>query len=185
MCIWIRGLHPECQRNYFNSTSKQQQANSWNFSQFRCSFMPDPLPPHELQLARPPCLSPTPGVYSNSCPLSQWCHQTISSSVILSPPSFILSQHQCLFKWVSSLHQVAKVLEYQLQHQSFQWIFRTGWNSMQTKGLSRVFSKTTVQKHQFSSAKLSLQSNSHICKKLQYHFFTELINIHKKSAQHH
>ena len=82
---------------------------------------------HGLQDARPRCPSPTPGVYSNSCPLSWWCHPTISSShhLIPSPPAFNLSHHQGLFKWVGSLHQVAKVLEFQLQHQSFQWIFRT------------------------------------------------------------
>ena len=79
-----------------------------------------------------------------------------------SPPAFNLSQHQGLFKWVSSLHQVAKVLEFQIQHQSFQWIFglifffRIDWISLQPKGLSRVFSNTTVQKHQFFGAQLSL-----------------------------
>ena len=79
-----------------------------------------------LQHARPPCPSPTPRVYSNSCPLSRWCHPNISSSVLSpSPPAFNLSQHQGLFRWVSSSHQVAKILEFQLQHQSFQWIFRT------------------------------------------------------------
>ena len=65
------------------------------------------------------------GTCSNSCPSSQWCHPTISSSVVPSPPAFNLFQHQGLFKWVSSLHQVAKLLEFQLQHQSFQWIFKT------------------------------------------------------------
>ena len=59
------------------------------------------------------------------CPSSQWCHPTISSSVMLFSCAFGLSQHQSLFQWVSSLHQVAKVLEFQLQHESFQWIFRT------------------------------------------------------------
>ena len=78
-----------------------------------------------------------------------------------SPPALNPSQHQGLLQWVSSSHQVAKVLELQLQHQSFQWIFRTdliwtGWISFQSKGLSRVFSNTTVQKHQFFSAQLSL-----------------------------
>ena len=81
--------------------------------------------PHGLQHVRPPCSSPTPRVYSNSSPLSQWCHPTISSSVVPFSPAFNLYQHQGLFKWVSSLHQVVKVLEFQLQHQSFQWIFRT------------------------------------------------------------
>ena len=78
-----------------------------------------------LQHAKTPCPSPTPEACSNTCPLSQWCHPTISPSVITSPPAFNLSQNQGLFQWVSSSHQVVKVLEFQLQHQSFQWIFRT------------------------------------------------------------
>ena len=78
-----------------------------------------------------------------------------------SPPTFNLSQYQGLFKWVSSSYQVAKVLEFQLQHQSFQWTPRfplgwTGWISLQSKGLSRVFSNTTVQKHQFFCTQISL-----------------------------
>ena len=73
-----------------------------------------------------------------------------------SPPAFNLSQHQGLFKWVSSLHQMAKILEFQLQHPSFQWIFRIGWISLQSKGLSQVFSNTAVQKHQFFGTQLSL-----------------------------
>ena len=88
------------------------------------SVVSDSLQPHGLQHARFPCPSPTPGAYSNSCPSSQWCHPTISSSVIPSPPVFNLSQNQGLFQWVTSSHQVAKVLEFQLQHQFFQWIFR-------------------------------------------------------------
>ena len=76
--------------------------------QFSCSVMSNSLWPHELQHARPPCLSPTPGVHPNSCPLSQWCHPTISSCVVPSPPALNLSQHQDLFKRVSSSHQVAK-----------------------------------------------------------------------------
>ena len=84
--------------------------------------------PHGLQRTRLPCPSPTPGACSHSQPLSQWCHPTISSSVFSlsqNPPAFSVSQHQDPFQWVSSLHQMAKVLELQLQHQSFQWIFRT------------------------------------------------------------
>ena len=92
----------------------------------------------------------------------------------LPPPSlfvFNLSQHQGLFQWVSSSHQVAKELEFQLQHQSFQWIFRTDfiydwlvWPPCSPKdsGIG-LFSNTTVQKHQFFGTQLSLQSNSHIC----------------------
>ena len=83
------------------------------------------LRPHESQHARPPCPSPTPRVHSHSCPSSQWCHLAISSSVIPSPLAFNLSQHQGLFQWVGCSHQVDKVLELQLQHQPFQWIFRT------------------------------------------------------------
>ena len=85
------------------------------------SVVSDSLWPHGLLHARPPRPSPTPGAYSNSCPSSQWCHPTTSSSA---PPAFSLSQHQGLFQWVSSSHQVPEVLELQLQHQSFQWVFR-------------------------------------------------------------
>ena len=80
---------------------------------FSRSVMFDFLWPHGLQHTRPPCPSPTPWACSNSCPSSRWCHPTISSSVAL------------FSSWLSSSHQVAKVLEFQLQHQSFQWIFRT------------------------------------------------------------
>ena len=95
----------------------------WSTKQFQFSHsvVSDSLQPHGLQHTRPPCPSPTPGACSNSCPSSWWCHPNISSSVI----PFNLSQHQGLFKWVSSLHQVVKGLEFQLQHQSFQSMFRT------------------------------------------------------------
>ena len=92
---------------------------------FSHSVVSDSLWPHALQHARLPCPSPTHGACSNSCPSSQWCYPTILSSVIPSPPAFNLSQHQSLLKWVSSLHQVAKVLEFQFQHQFFQCIVRT------------------------------------------------------------
>ena len=88
--------------------------------QFSCSVVSSSLRPHGLQHARLPCLSPTPRAYSNSCPLSRWCHPTSHLLLSPSPPTFNLSQHQHLFKWISSLHQVAIVLELQLQHQSFQ-----------------------------------------------------------------
>ena len=95
--------------------------------QFSCSVVSDSLPPHGLQHARLPCPSPTPGACSNSCPLSQWCHPTISSSVVSFSSCLQSFQHQGIFQWVSSSHQVAKVLEFQLQDQSFQWIFRTAF----------------------------------------------------------
>ena len=97
----------------------------WSVSQFSRSVVSDSLRSRETQHTRPPCLSPIPRVHPNPCPLSQWCHPTISSSVIPSPPALNLSQHQGLFKWVSSSHQVAKVLEFQLQHQSYQRTPRT------------------------------------------------------------
>ena len=87
--------------------------------------MSDTLWPHGLQHARLHCPSPTHKTCSNSCPLSQWCHPITSSSVGPSSPAFNLIKDQDLFQWVSSSHQVAKVLMFQLQHQSFQWIFRT------------------------------------------------------------
>ena len=85
--------------------------------QFSRSVMSDSLRPHELQHARPPCPSPAPRVHSNSCRSSRWCHPAISSSVF---PFSFCPQHQGLFQWVNSSHEVAKVLEFQLQHQSFQ-----------------------------------------------------------------
>ena len=89
--------------------------------QFSRSVVSNSLQCHESQHARPPCPSPTPRVYPNPCPSSRWCHQAISSSVV----PFSSCPHQGLFQWVNSSHQVAKVLEFQLQHQSFQWTPRT------------------------------------------------------------
>ena len=103
---------------------------------------------------------------------AHWVSDAIQPSHPLlspSPPAFNLSQHHGLFQWINSSHQVAKALELQLQHQSFQWIFRVDsfridWlDSLQSKGLSRVFSNTTVQKHQLSGSQPYLRSNSHIC----------------------
>ena len=96
------------------------QFSSVHFSR---SVLSDSLRPHELQHTRPPYPSPTPGVHSDSRPSSPWCHPAISSSVV--PFSSCLSQHEGLFKWVSSSHQAAKVLEFQLQRQTFQLIFRS------------------------------------------------------------
>ena len=122
--------------------------------------------PHEPQHARPPCPSPAPGVYPNSCPLSHWCHLTISSSVVPYPPAFNLSQHQGLFKWVSSLQSIGVLAWISVLPMNTQDWSPLGWtgprDSLQFKGLSRVFSNTTVQKHKFFGSQLSLQSNSHI-----------------------
>ena len=146
-------------------------ANYFIFSsvQFSHSIMSDSLRPHDLQHARPPCPSPTPGVYSNSCPLSQWCHPAISSSVVPFPScpqsfpasgSFPMSQ---LFAWGGqSIGVSASASVLPVNAQDWSPLGWTGWISLQSKGLSRVFSNTTVQKHQFFGAQLSSQSNCHI-----------------------
>ena len=136
--------------------------------QFSCSVVSDSLRPHESQHARPPCPSPTPGVHSNSCSLSQWCHPAISSSVVpFSCPQslpasgpFPMSQ---LFMWGGqSIGVSASISVLPMDSQDWSLLRWTGWISLQSKGLSRVFSNTTVQKHQFFGAHLSLESNSHI-----------------------
>ena len=144
---------------------------SYQFSsvQFSCSVMSNSLRPHGLWHARLPCSSPTPKACSNLCPSSQWCYTTVSSSVIpfsscpQSLPasgSFSMSQ---LFAWGSQsigVSALISVLPMNTQHWSpLEW---NGWISLQSKGLSGVFSNTTIQKHQFFSAQLSSQSNSHI-----------------------
>ena len=139
----------------------------WN--QFSRSVMRDSLWPHELQHTRPPYPSPTPGVHPNSCPLSRWCHPAISSSVIpfFSCPqslpaseSFPMSQ---LFAWGGQSTGVSALASFlPMNTQDWSPLEWTGWTSLQSKGLSRVFSNTTVQKHQFFSAQLSSQSNPHI-----------------------
>ena len=94
-------------------------------AQFSRSIVSDSLRPHELQHTRPPCPSPAPRVYSNSCPLVGDAIQPSHPLLSPSPPAPNPSKHQCLFQWVNSSHEVAKVLEFQLQHQSFQWTPRT------------------------------------------------------------
>ena len=137
--------------------------------QFSHWVMSDSLWPHGQQHTRPPCPSPTPGVYPNSCSLSQWCHPAISSSVIpfsscrqslSASESFPMSQ---LFTW-GGLSIGVSALPSFLPKNTKDWspLEWTGWISLQSKGLSRVFSNTIVQKHQFFGAQLSSQSNSHI-----------------------
>ena len=131
--------------------------------------MSNSLQPHGLQHARPPCLSPTPRVCSNSCPLSWWYHPTISASVVpfssclQSFPesgSFLKSQFFTSGGQSNGVSASASVLPTNTQDWSpLEW---TGWISLQSRGLSRVFSNTTVQKHQFFSTQPSLWSNSHI-----------------------
>ena len=137
--------------------------------QFSRSVVSGSLRPHESQHARPPCPSPTPGVHPNSCPLSQWCHPAISSSVIpysSCPQSFPASESFPMSQLFASGGQsigvsaLASVLPKNIQDWSpLGW---TGWISLQSKGLSTVFSNTTVQKHQFFGTQPSSQSNFHI-----------------------
>ena len=127
------------------------------------------LQSYEPQHARPPCQSPTSGVYLDSCPLSQWCHPTISSSVVpfsSCPQSFPASGSIPMSQFFASGGQTIRVsastsvLPMNIQDWlSLGW---TDWISLESKGLARVFSNTTVQKHQFFSAQPSLWSNSHI-----------------------
>ena len=127
------------------------------------------LEPHELQHTRPPCPSPTAGAYPNPCPFSLWCHPTISSSVVPfssclqsfpASGSFQMSQ---LFAWGGQRTGVsASTSILPMNTQDWFPLGWTGWISLQSKGLWRLFSNTTVQKHQFFSTQLSLQSNSHM-----------------------
>ena len=122
---------------------------------------------HGLQHSRLPCPSPTPGAYSNSCSSSRWCHPTISSSVmpfsscLQSFPasgSFQISQFFASGGWTIG----ASTLVLSMNAQGWSPLEWTDWISLQSKALSRVFSNTTVQKHQFFGTQLSSQSNSHI-----------------------
>ena len=135
---------------------------------FSCLVMSDSLQFHGPQHARLPCRSPTPRVCSNSSPSSQECHLTISSSVIpfsclqsfSASRSFQMSQFFTSGGQSIGVSASASILPMNIQD----WfpLGWTGWISLQSKGLSRVFSNTTVQKHQFFSALTSLWSNSHI-----------------------
>ena len=140
-----------------------------NTSQFSCSVVSDSLRPHGPQHARPLCLSPTPGVYLNSCPLSRWCHPTISSSVVpfssclqSFPASGSFPTSQFFASGGQSIGVSASASVLPINTQDWSPLGWTGWISLQSKGLSRVFSNTTVQKHQFFSVQFSLWSNSHI-----------------------
>ena len=130
VCVILDNLPQVCYVKYrpcyvkyrpYGTMCPEERVSEVAFLCFSRSVLSDSSRPNGLQHARLPCPSPTPGACSDSCPSSRWCHPTISSSVV---PflTLSLSQHQGLFQWVSSSHQVAKVLELQLQ--SFQWIFR-------------------------------------------------------------
>ena len=135
--------------------------------QFSSVVQSDSLRLHELQLARPPCPSPTPGVYSNSCPSSRWCHPNISSSVVpfsSCPQSFTASgsfqMSQLFASGGQNIGVSASTSVLPINTQEWSPLGWTDRISLQSKGLSRVFSNTTVKKHQFFSIQLSLWSNS-------------------------
>ena len=174
LCIRNDDNKPDLRTSSYNflwTTSKWSCYLQFNSVQFSRSVVSDDLRHHESQHARPPCPSPTPGVCSDSRPSSQWCHPVISSSVVPfsfrpqslpASESFPMSQ---LFAWGGQStgdSALASFLPKNTQDCSpLEW---TIWISLQSKGFSRVFSNTTVQKHQFFSAQLSSQSNSHIHK---------------------
>ena len=137
--------------------------------QFSHSVMSDSLGSHGLNHARLPCPSPTPGACSNSCPSSWWFYPTISSSVVpfsshlqSIPASGSFPMSQLFASGGQSIGVSASALVLSMNIQDWFSLGWTGWISLQSKGLSRVFSNTTVQKHQFFSAQLSFWSNSHI-----------------------
>ena len=137
--------------------------------QFSCSVVSNSLRPHESQNTRPPCPSSTPRVRSNSCPSSLWCHPAISSCVVpfsscsQSLPASEFFPMSQLFTWGGqSIGDSASASVLPMNTQVWSPLGWTGWVSLESKGLSRVFSNTTVQKHQFFGAQLSSQFNSHI-----------------------
>ena len=150
---WVTPLNPAC----------MVICTQFSSVQFSRSVVSDSLWPHGLQHARLPCPSPIPRAYSNSCPLCWWCHPTISSSVVPfsshlqsfpASGSFPMSQFFVSGGQSIGVSTSASVLPMNIQD----WfpLGWTGWISLQSKGLSRVFSNTTVQNHQFFSIQLSL-----------------------------
>ena len=131
--------------------------------QYSCSVMPSSLLPREPQYTRPPCPSPTAGVYSNSWPLNQWCHPTILSSAVpfsscpqFFPASGSFQMSQLFASGGQSIGVSASTSDLPMNTQDWSPLGWTGWISLLSKGLSRVFSNTTVQKHQLFGAQLSL-----------------------------
>ena len=149
--------------------SNYLHGNQIRSDQISHSVVSDSLWPHESQHARPPCPTPTPGVHWDSRPSSQWCHPAISSSLVPfsscpqslpASESFPMSQLFACGGQSTGVSALASFLPKKSQGRSpSEW---TGWISLQSKGLSRVFSNTTVQKHPFFGAQLSSQSSSHM-----------------------
>ena len=151
--VWIRKKNPK----YLALVS------IWHSVQFSHSVVSDSLWPHESQHTRPPCPSPTPRVHSNPCPSSRWCHPTVSSSVVpfsSCPQSFPASgsfqMSQLFASGGLNIGVSASTSVLPKNTQDISPLGWTGWMSLQSKCLSRVFSNTTVQKHQFFGTQLSL-----------------------------
>ena len=152
--------HPSLLYVSLKETEFRYQFSSVHFSR---SVMSDTLQPHGLQQARPPCPSPIPGVYPNSCPLNWWCHATISSSVVTFsshlqsfPASGSFQMSQFFTPGGQSIRIWASTSVLPMNTQDWFPLGWTGWISLQSKGLSKVCSNTTVQKHQYFGAQLSL-----------------------------
>ena len=144
-----------------SSIWRRGEKNAGSSVQLSCSVVSNFLRPHQPQHARPPCPLPTTGVQLNPCPLSQWCHPTISSSVVpfsFCPQSFPASGSFPMSQFFTSGGQnigvSASTSVLPMNTQDWSRLGWTGWISLQSKGLSRVFSNTTVQKHQFFSTQL-------------------------------
>ena len=158
-CLFIDNVRPLHRMQPHGMWKAKSDVSSVQFSR---SVVSDSLQPHESQHARPPCPSPSPRVHTNSRPSSRWCHPAISSSVIPfssclqslpASKSFPMSQ---LFAWGGQSTGVSALASFLLKNtQDWSPLEWTGWISLQSKGFSRVFSNTTVQKHQFFSAQLS------------------------------
>ena len=165
LVFWMVSFKPTFSLN----SMKRVRLGPISSVQFNRSVVSDSLRPHEPQHAKPPCPSPTPGVHSDSRPSSQWCHPAISSSVVPfsscpqslpASESFPMSQ---IFTWGGHSTGVSALASFLPKNTQgwppSEW---TGWISLQSKGLSRVFSNTAIQKHQFFGTQPSSQSNSHI-----------------------
>ena len=169
MLLWTLFLHGLNIFSFYGCIQNSEIAGSYFSVQFSCSIVSDSLWPHEPQNTRPPCPLPSPRVHSNPHPSNRRCHPAISSSVIPfsscpqtlpASESFPMSH---LFAWGSQSTGVSALASY-LPKNTQDWspLEWTDWISLKSTGLSRVFSNTTVQKHQFLGTQLSSQSNSHI-----------------------
>ena len=155
--------------NWWLTTVTRIILSSLNSVQFSRSVMSNSLRPHGLPAPRLPCPSPTPGVCSDSRPLSQWCHPTISSSIVpfssclqSFPASGSFPMSQFFTSGGQSIGVSASASVFPMNIQDWLLLGWTGWMSLQSKGLSRVFSNTTVQKNPFFGTQVSSHSNSHI-----------------------